>query len=231
MLSIFSGDDTVSSRNAFTIAKTNFIRKGSTLIDVDGYDLLRIDLSGGTHTDYLFGGRPIYTTTNLVKTIKKTFLRKAKDKLRELAMSREIDVLDWEDLSSYDLGIYKDRFEFVNDHKAKSNSFTLLARLRPSNQKIFLSDLCEVSDTQAIEVTFSMLRKNFKLALLLKSGLKPKDNPNVLRNATITSQLFTTDKLLEIYRRLLKAELNSKSGSNTPLTIKEQIETVMAFLL
>jgi len=231
MLTIYCGDNSVASRDAFSQAKKVAAISGNSVTEIESSELLEIEKSGGSAASDLFGGRPVYITTNLVKVLKRKLVRKTKDKLRELSASEEIEIIDWEDSSAYDLGIDKDKFSFVKDYKLAVSTFTLLPKLKPKNAQNFLSELQELAKAQPIEVTIAMLMRHVKSMLLLKSGKSVRDNPYLVRLASSGSAHFTLPQLLEIYKRLLRADINVKTGRGTPLSIKEQVETIIAFLL
>ncbi|MFO0704152.1 MAG: hypothetical protein U0525_05550 [Patescibacteria group bacterium] len=231
MLSIFCGDNSVASRDAFAIAKTKASKEGSFISEYDPADLLDIAKSGGSNAWDLFAGKPVYTTTNLVKTIKKKFARKAKDELRKLAADANIEIIDWEESSAYDLGIDKDKFSFVHDFKLSVSTFTLLPKFKTKNASVFLCELHELTKSQPIVVTIAMLMRHVRSMLMIKSGKSVRDNPYLVRLAQASAASFTKEQVLEIYKRLLKADINSKTGRNTPLSNKEQLEMLTGFLL
>ena len=231
MLTIYCGDNSVASREAFSQAKKVSAISGNSVTEIESSELLEVEKSGGSAASDLFGGRPVYITINLVKVLKRKLVRKTKDKLRELSASEEIEIIDWEDSSAYDLGIDKDKFSFVKDYKLAVSTFTLLPKLKPKNAQNFLSELQELAKAQPIEVTIAMLMRHVKSMLLLKSGKSVRDNPYLVRLASSGSAHFTSPQLFEMYKRLLRADINVKTGRGTPLSIKEQVETIVAFLL
>ncbi len=231
MLTIFSGDNSVASRDSFSKAKSMIEAEGSFVNETDASNIIDIFQSGGSGAFDLFAGRPVYTTTNLIKVLKKKLARNAKAKIRELASDPNIEILDWEDSSAYDLGIDKDKFEFVKDHKLSSSTFTLLPKLKPKNASIILSELQNLTSHQPIEVTMAMILRHVRTMLVVKSGKVMRENPYMLRMAESGASAFTSSQLLELYKRLLRADVNVKTGRGSPLKIKEQFETIVAFLL
>lgn len=231
MLTIFCGDNTVASRDAYSKSLQILDSNGSFINDKDPAEILDIVISGGSGAHDLFSGRTIYTTTNLVKLLKRKLARNAKAKIRELAGDKNIEIVDWEDSSAYDLGIDKDKFDFVKDHKLASSTFTILPKLKPQNAKNFLSELQILSSHQPIELTMSMTLRHVRTMLMLKSGKVTRESPYMLRIAQSGSNYFSSTQLLELYKRLLRADVNVKTGRGTPLKIKEQLETIVAFLL
>ncbi len=228
---IFCGDNSVASRDAYSLAKKKIEVAGSFVTETDAINVTDIAQSGGSNAFDLFAGRPVYTTANLVKVLKRKLARNAKTKLKELAQDQNIEIIDWEDASAYDLGIDKDKFDFVRDHKLAVSTFTLMPSLKPKNASTFLKQLQELTKSQPIEVTVAMITRHVKSMLLLKSGKSVRDNPYLVRMAQSGASQFTEAQLLELYKRVLKADINVKTGRNTPLGIREQVETIVAFLL
>ncbi|MBP6994231.1 hypothetical protein KBB12_03240 [Candidatus Woesebacteria bacterium] len=231
MLLIFCGDNTVQSRDALTKKKQELIATERQIKAVDAGEIMEIIKSGGSDAIDLFAGAPIYETSNLIPTLRKSFVRKTKEQLRTIAKDPTIELLDWESKSAYDLGIDKDKFTFVHDYKMSESTFTLLPTIIPGNKEVFLAKLQALTEFQPIELTFSMIVRHFKLMLALSAGLKPKDSPYLIRVAQSSMRHWSADSLLKFYHRLLSTDLNVKTGRNTPLSLKDQLEILASFLL
>ena len=126
MITIYCGDNTVLSRDALTLEKHKILKSGKYIQTVDASNVIEIIKSGGSDAVDLFTGAPMYETTNLIASLRKSYARKAKEHLRKIADDATIELLDWEDKSTYDLGIDKDKFSFVHEYKMSENTFTLL---------------------------------------------------------------------------------------------------------
>ena len=233
MLTIFCGDDTATSRAAFLRAKEAVLQQHGSPHEVESSEILDIVSSGGSDAWDLFTGKPTYFTTNLVKVLKRKLSRAAKAKLRELSADPSIQIVDWEDVSAYDLGFdKKDNFSFVRESPVSVSTFTLLPCVRPGSKREFVQILTALKRHQPIEVTYSMIMRHIKLMLALSQHKTPRENPYMVRlAATCLSQWSDTRSLLELYKRLLKTEINMKTGRNTPLSMTEQIEMIAAFLM
>jgi hypothetical protein len=231
MITIFCGDNTVLSRDALIQRKHNLIKSGNYIQTIDATRVIEIIKSGGSDAVDLFTGAPIYETTNLIASLRKSYARKAKEQLRNIAQDSTIQLLDWEDTSTYDLGIDKDKFTFVHESKMSENTFTLLPTLVPGNKTDFLRKLQSISEFQPIELTFSMMVRHCKLMIVLSAGLRAKDNPYLIRLAQNSLSHWPKESLLKFYYRLLTIDLNVKTGRNTPLNLKEQLEILASFVL
>lgn len=231
MITIFCGDNTVLSRDALIQRKHNLIKSGNYIQTIDATRVLEIIKSGGSDAVDLFTGAPIYETTNLITSLRKSFTKKAKERLRNIAQDSTIQLLDWEDTSAYDLGIDKDKFTFVHEFKMSESIFTLLPALVPGKKTDFLRILKSVSEFQQIELTFSMIVRHCKLMIALSTGIRPKDNPYLIRLAQSSLSHWPKESLLKFYYRLLTIDLNVKTGRNTPLNLKQQLEILVSFVL
>ncbi len=231
MILIFCGDNTVLSRDALTQEKQKLIKSGKYIQTVDATSVIEIIKSGGSDAIDLFAGGPVYETTNLIASLRKSFARKAKEQLRKIADDATIELLDWEDKSTYDLGIDKEKFTFIHEYKMSENTFTLLPTIVPGKKTIFLTKLQSLSEFQPIELTFSMILRHFKLMISLSTGSKPRDNPYLIRLAQNSLSHWSKESLLKFYYRLLTIDLNVKTGRNTPLNLKEQLEILVSFVL
>jgi hypothetical protein len=231
MITIFCGDNTVLSRDALIQQKHNLIKSGNYIQTIDATRVIEIIKSGGSDAIDLFTGAPIYETTNLIASLRKSFARKAKEQLRNIVQDTTIQLLDWEDTSPYDLGIDKDKFAFVHEYKMSENTFTLLPTLVPGKKTEFLRKLQSISEFQPIELTFSMMVRHFKLMIALSAGLRAKDNPYLIRLAQNSQSHWPKESLLKFYYRLLTIDLNVKTGRNTPLGLKQQLEILASFVL
>ncbi len=231
MITIFCGDNSVLSRDALTQEKQKILKSGKYIQTVDATKVIDIIRSGGSDAIDLFAGAPVYETTNIIASLRKSYGRKAKEQLRSIANDASIELLDWEDKSTYDLGIDKDKFPFVHEYKMSESTFTLLPSLIPGKKSIFLTKLQTLTEHQPVELTFSMIVRHFRLMVALSAGLHPKDNPYLIRLAQNSLSHWSKDALLKFYHRLLSIDINTKTGRNTPLTTKEQLEIVVSMTL
>jgi hypothetical protein len=231
MILIFCGDNTVLSRDTITQEKQRLIKSGKYIQTVDANSVIDIIKSGGSDAIDLFAGAPVYETTNLIASLRKSYARKAKEQLRKIANDSSIELLDWEDKSAYDLGIDKDKFSFVHEFKMSENTFTLLPTIVPGKKTVFLTKLQILNESQPVELTFSMILRHCKLMIALSTGVRPRDNPYLIRLAQNSLSHWPKDSLLKFYYRLLTIDINIKTGRNTPLNLKEQLEILASFVL
>lgn len=231
MLSIYCGDNNIASRQAFSEIKSQFRKQGRLIYDIEASMIDDIVKSGGSDATDLFAGDPIYETSNLIISLKIKYQRKAKEYLRNLFANTSIQLIDWEQKSTYDLGIDKDKFDNVYEYRLADSTFSLIPSLIPGQKSIFLRKLQSLGKSQAIELTFAMILRHFKLMLVLAEGLNPKDSPALVWMARTSLPMWPKDKLLKFYNRLLLIDINVKTGRNTPLNLSEQLEILVSIAL
>lgn len=231
MISLYCGDNTVASRDAYISEKAQYLTQGKQIHLIDASTIDEILKSGGSDALDLFSGAPVYETTNLISALRKKYNRKAKDELRKIASDVSIQLLDWENKSAYDLGIDKDKFAFVQEYKLGESTFTLLPTLTPGKKSQFLTKLALLEVHQPIEVTFAMIVRHIKLMTAYAYGENPTDSPYLLRIAHTASSQWTKEALLKFYKQLLRIDINVKTGRNTPLSLREQLEILVSLSL
>lgn len=231
MLTIFCGDQTVASRDALISAKQTYLKSGREIKQIDAGDVPELIMSGGSDAYDLFTGSPVYETVGLVGVFKRKYARKAKEELRTLASNSSIELLDWESKSSYDMGLDKEKGGWIKESKTSESTFTLLPILSPSHASSFLLKLAALSKSQPIEVTFAMIGRHVRLMIALSTGMTPRDNPYLVNLARSCLRAWDVDRLTQFHYQLQRIEANVKTGTATPLSLREQLEIVVAMMI
>ncbi len=231
MLTIFCGDHTVASREALISAKQTYLKSGREIKLIDASDVPELIKSGGSDAFDLFSGSPIYETVGLVSVFKRKYARKAKEELRTLASSSSIELLDWESKSAYDMGLDKEKGAWIKESKTSESTFTLLPSLSPGKATIFLQKLSSLSQSQPIEVTFAMVGRHVRLMIALSAGKVPRDNPYLVNLARSSLSTWDASQLTRLHYQLQRIEANVKTGTATPLSLREQLEIVVSMML
>lgn len=231
MLTIFCGDQTVASRDALISAKHVYLKSGREIKQIEASDVPELIKSGGSDAFDLFTGSPIYETVGLVSVFKRKYARKAKEELRNLASSSSIELLNWESKSAYDMSLDKEKGGWIKESKTSESTFTLLPILSPGHASTFLQKLATLSKSQPIEVTFAMIGRHVRLMIALSSGTSPRDNPYLVNLARLCLRSWDPDRLTQLHYQLQRIEANVKTGSGTPLSMREQLEIVVAMML
>lgn len=231
MLKIFCGDHTVASRDAFVAYRDRLRTEQTLIIDTEPSQVLELVHNDGSYTHDLFGNAPVYSTSKLIWALRKKYNRKMKDSLRAFAQDDSMHVIDWEEQSAYDLGIDRDKFSFVHESKMSESTFTLLPALVPGNRTTFLKKLDLLTIYQPVEVTYSMIMRHVRLMLLLQGELHPRDNPYLIRIAQQCAKYWSRPQIISFYRHLLSIDINVKTGRNTPLSLRDQLDVLAGIAL
>jgi len=231
MLTVFCGDQTVASRDALISAKQAYLKSGREIKPIDASDVPELIKSGGSDAHDLFTGSPVYETVGLVSVFKRKYARKAKEELRTLATNSSIELLDWESKSAYDMGLDKEKGGWIKESKSSESTFTLLPTLSPGNGTRFLQKVSSLSKSQPIEVTFAMIGRHVRLMIALSAGSTPRDNPYLVNLARSCLRGWDADRLIKFHYQLQRIEANVKTGTATPLSLREQLEIVVAMML
>ncbi len=231
MLLVYCGDHTAASRDALSAKRCGYITSGREIKQIEAANVIEMIKSGGSDAHDLFSGAPVYETANLVAVYKRKFARNAKAELRALVSNSSVELLDWEDRSAYDLGLTGEKGAWVHDSPMPESTFSLLPLLVPGKSKEFLVRLRALSAHQPIELTFFMIVRHVRLMILLAAGSKPKDSPYSINAARTSLVGWDQIRLVKLYHQLQKVEMNAKTGNNTPLSLRNQLEIVIAMML
>lgn len=230
MLQILCGDDSIASREYLQTLKTQLKSKHYATLDIDAGELEELLSKGEVGGVDLFGQTTAYITSGLISVLKRRYPRKSKPEIVRISELKQSIIVDWEEKSSYDMGIDKEKWSFVKEFKAKETTFSLLESFYPGMATVALKKLDVLCQSQPIEVTFAMLCRHVRSMLLLSGGKRPVDSPYLVMIAQRCAAKWQTPKLLRLYETLFKLEMAQKTSS-TPLTLRQNLQAAMCFLL
>lgn len=213
MITLIHGDQIEASRVEFNRLKT--ASKGKEVRTLDGRSIDGAKLTQALESESMFGGETVVCIENLFGKLG----RKVKliESLASIIKKSTSDVILWEDkevgvtviksLGTLDVRLYKTPaiiFQFLD---------------RPS-----LSLYKQVIVSEAPELVFSMFSKRIRQLIQILDGVTP-DGLQGWQLARLTRQakLFTMDRLLSMYKKLLEIEYSVKNGSS-PFTLTELTE-------
>lgn len=222
MITIIHGEDAASSRKHYLTQKTN------DSISFDGEKLTLTNLV------QIIEGRQLFLE------IKKIFIdellskRKPGRELEEIVSSlnkysKDNDIFLWEgkELSKKSLSLFKSAE--IKLFKLPQYLFTFLDSVRPASKNNVISFHEALKNTEA-ELLFFMLIRQFRLLLVVSDhNLKEQIDevkrlaPWQLTKLKKQSSLFSTEKLLSIYKRLYEIDLGQKTGSLN-MTLEQAID-------
>lgn len=223
MITLLHGNQAELSRQELINLKQK--ARGKEIRILDGRTLDAGTLTQALESASLFGGDTIVIIENLTRyNAKKT---KLLDELAGIISSnaKSTDIILWEDkeLSAVQINRFGKDIQ-LRLFKSPIVLFQFLDGLKPDSASSILSLFEKAVEKDAAELLFTMIVKRFRHLLIVKDGGTP-DGMSPWQSARLTSQakLFTMDKLVSMYKNLLKIEYSIKSGAS-PFTMKEHLE-------
>lgn len=229
MLTIICGEDIVASRT-YLNELLQFYKEQGRPVEFITKDLLAQLANQTDEALSLFYQSPVYVIENTNKLI----ARKGSGdtyKLLELASKKkDLDLISWEggtvlrEVKIASLGKTK-------EFKPSGTVFTLLDTCYPSNLQNFTTLLTKLTTPQTEMLLYIMLTRHIRNLVYAKLGLIPSylqswQGGKLRRQAS----LWSTEKLLSFYEKLLSLELNLKSGKSI-LSLSHSLDTLACYYL
>lgn len=225
MITLFHGDDTASSRNAFIQAKQ--MTKNAVTFSADQINLT--DLAQSLQGDLLFAEIKGVFLEDL-------FTKKKGDELTAITaylteQGKSHDIYLWEKKLLAPSVLKQLKNATIQAHKLPQELFRFLDAIRPDNAYITINLFHRALKTTEAEMLFFMLIRQFRLLLALREANAPIEEVQKLAPWQIIklrqqAKLFSDDRLFSIYISLSEIDKEAKTGaSTTPLT------TTIDFLL
>ena len=223
MITLLHGDHVEISRQELTNLKQK--ASGKEIRALDGRTLDHAVLTQALESTSLFGGDTLVIIENLTRyNAKKT---KLLDQLASIISTnaKTADILLWEDkeLSATQINRFGKDIQ-LRLFKTPMVLFQFLDGLKPDSASSMLTVFQKAVEKDAPELLFTMIVRRFRQLLIVKDSGTPEGiSPWQLGKLTSQVKLFTMDKLVSMYEKLLTIEYSIKSGSS-PFTMKEHIE-------
>ncbi len=219
MLTVVCGEDVIASREYFNTLKKAYQNQGHEIYSLSNQDLINHDFFGSQPLG-LFSQKIVYFSENLLK------------KLKDKKLSK-IDIIDWEEKSSYELkaDLKNNKHIIIKEFKPKKTIFSLLDSCYPGNLYSFLNIFNSISAKEDIELIFYLLVRQIRNLLLIKMEEKlEKLQPWQIKKLKMQAKMWPIDKLISFYDSLYRLELSIKT-SNNPYNLKKSLEILAAFFL
>lgn len=208
MITLIHGDDTQSSRTEFIVLK----KRGGEVRSLDGRTLDEAALTQALTSESLFGGNVTVCIENLFgKLGRKT---KLIESLTAIIKKSDVDVVLWEDKELGSLVLKNLGNVNVRLFKLPTVLFQFLDSLTlPLYQKL-----------DKPELVHAMLVRRVRQLIQIRDGAIPTGLQS-WQAAKLTRQakLFTMNRLLSMYQKLLAIEYSVKSGTS-PFTLRQATE-------
>ena len=229
MLTIICGEDSVSSRNHFLDQQKIFAEKGYKIVNVDYRLVLELDESEASSAS-LFTQKRVFFTSSLNKKVLKKLNSKTERKIKEIIISKEIQVFDWEEeTSARDLKSIKGIV--IKELKPSQTIFKLLNFCYPGNLKQFISSLKTISESTEDIFIFIMLARHMRNILITKLGERlSKLQSWQIAKLSNQAKYWKQENLINFYQGLHRIDVNSKTNG-TPYSVKEALEILACYYL
>lgn len=223
MITVFCGDDLVSSRKAFLDSLDSYKEKGYDMVKFNGKDLTEESLELSSGPTSLFGEQRLLVIEGLLSGTKSKEKEKVLEKIAKLANATLV-IWEGKDFSKIDQAKYPN-FVFKNS-KLPSSVFSFLDKLSSNKPKEnILAFHKTISEVEAAFV-FIMLVRQIRM-LILASENELANLPSWQSGKFIhQAKLFTQDKLLEIYKKLLAIDFRQKTSA-VAFDLKSELDLLL----
>jgi hypothetical protein len=224
MITILHGTDTAQSRKFFLELKN----KADDPTIIDGQKVTLTDLTQYFEGGNLFAESKSFFIDQLLSKRKKS---KELDGILEYLnkASQTNEILLWEDKELTPAALKAIKNPITRVYKLPQTLFQFLDNIRPNNSKVLINLFHETINITDPEMVFYMLVKQFRLLLAL-SDPGNDDIDEIKRIAPWQksklqkqTQYFSTEKLIDLYNRLLEIEIGLKTGT-LPANITQTID-------
>lgn len=235
MLTVYCGEDTVKSRLNYNTAKENYIKSGYMINDIASSEIEEILKWRGDNLS-LFSEKLIFCTDHLNKHIIRkrgkmttSTLKTYEDILKEIALRKDVELVDWEEKSARDIKI--GTYATITESRLPDSIFKLLDSCSPGTKQLFIDKLRIVSKFTEEEFIFIMLVRHIRSLILASERTLPKTL--LAWQATKLSsqaQKWQNNSLIHFYEGLSRLDLSVKTGTN-PYGIVKSLEILACFYL
>lgn len=221
MITVFCGDDIVTSRKAFLEAINTYKLKGFEASKFNGKDLTVEVIESFTNPTSLFGEKKFLAIEGLLSGTK------SKDKeniIKRIASLIQCFIVVWEnkEFTKFEQPKFGNSFVFKN-FKLPSVLFEFMDKIAPGKTKENLTMLHKTCESVDPAYLFLMLVRQIKL-LILASDNEVSDIPSWQSGKLIRqAKLFEKEKLHGIYKNLLEIDYRQKT-SGSPFEILGELD-------
>ncbi len=213
MITLLHGDNIEASRSEFIRMKA--AAKDKDIRTFDGRTIDAASLTQGLESRSMFGGETVVFIENLFgKLGRKT---KLIEQLAAIIGDSASDVVVWED-KEMGTTVLK------NLGKATVRLFKIPSIIFQFLDTLSLPTYQQLVQTEPPELVFSMLTRRIRQLIQLRDGVTPEGMQGwQISRLTRQAKLFTMERLLAMYKKLLDIEYSIKSGSS-PFSLKQLTE-------
>jgi len=223
MITIVCGEDSVSSRNYFSLLKKEYRQKEYEIKTLSADQIISPKLLNEENLS-LFTNKVVYFTENL-------YLKKTKT-INDIFNNKKITLFDWENgLSGRDIRLSKSIQVKIKEFKPSENIFKLLDSCFPDNRKNFLRILQLISDSTDNFFVFLMLIKHIRKLIIIKTGKKPSKLADwQIYKLKTQAASWKTENLINFYEALQRIDAMTKTSRN-PYSLLKSLDILSVYFL
>lgn len=227
MIKVLYGENLVLSRNALLVEIDIAEKNGLEVIRFEGKNISLTELTQVLESKSLFGSDRLVIIENLFSLPKS----KEKEKIFQLILKNlKSNLFIWEgkDLTKSQMAEFEHNFIF-QQFKISSVLFKFLDSLKPNQKEANLQEFHSCLAQEVPEMIFAMLIRQIRLLILAKEGEKSLGNLAPWQKNKFISQAksFETEKLKEIYQKLLEIDFQQKT-SGSPFDLAFSLDLLIA---
>ena len=216
---ILHGENTVFSRKELNSLKEK--NNDKEIIFLNGKNLKLTELKEALETQSLFGMEKLIIIENFLSKLKNLRSGTKNPEINYLIQQKHLkNLIFWEDkeINKSLLSLFK-KAE-IKFFKVERLVFSLVESIKPNNAKVVIDLFKKILLKNPMEIIFSMIIRQFRLLILIKSGTKngPLEflrlAPWQKQKLTNQAKFFTMEELRKIYKRLLEIDYNNKTGQS-----------------
>lgn len=221
-LIILHGDNTVASRSALQHHIANAREKGCEIRHVDAKSLTPAQLGDALGSQELFTSQALIVIEDLFALPKSG----RKDELLQIVGTTTQQLIVWEKKTLTTTQLKPFTLAQIQVFKTSSAMFAWLDMLGSQDQsKLFaLFEKAIVSD--GVELCFSMLIRQIRLLLQIKTGVEVKLAPFAFLKLSNQVKLFTEERLLSLHDQIVHIDEKQKT-SGSHLGLRGEMELMM----
>lgn len=216
---ILHGEDIVNSRNALYSLRKKY---PGEIINLSGKTASLTEVKQILESSSLFTSKRLLIIENLYSRPSKKETLQLIDYLSNTKTNTDIILWENKEISPVNLKKISSKWE-IKLYSLPKLLFTFLENITPFNHQNMLKLFQEVRKTNSDEFIYLMIVRQIRLLLLAKekslSGIKPW----LISKLTKQANKFTLTKLLEIYKKLLVIDIETKTG-NPPFELNQRLD-------
>lgn len=228
MLTIIHGENQVASRTKLVELTSEAKNQNKDLVTLVADKLDRAKLETALQSDSLFGQEKTLVVEGLHSLPKS----KKKDELINLISVASIDLILWEKKSLTKTDLKKLPISVRNfEFKVSAKLWNFLDQLSPSPKaKKELLKLCHQSVAgESAEFVFLMLARQLRLLIQVKEGAPLRLAPFMLAKLQKQAQAFSSEKLLELHKKLYQIDQKLKQSTSL-LSLEAELDLFLLSL-